>query len=118
MKFTGKPVIIEGLLALKEIIEYPIGGYAPCNYWCHCTNCKERFSGDKRAVQYEPCARKMIGKSALRTLFVKDCIINDSGTTGRWIRFGRLEIHESCLNEYTITADIDSNNELINLELI
>lgn len=39
--------------------KYPIGGYAPGNYTCKCTTCGERFMGDKRAVQCEPCAIKM-----------------------------------------------------------
>ncbi len=36
-------------------INYPIGGYAPGNYNCQCTTCKAEFTGDKRAVQCEPC---------------------------------------------------------------
>jgi len=36
--------------------EYPIGGYAPGNYFCHCCTCGKQFNGDKRAVQCEPCA--------------------------------------------------------------
>ncbi len=44
---------------LKEEKKYPIGGYAPGNYWCKCCICKEKFMGDKRAVQCEPCAVKM-----------------------------------------------------------
>lgn len=36
--------------------KYPIGGYAPGNYDCKCCTCGEQFSGDKRAVQCEPCA--------------------------------------------------------------
>jgi len=38
--------------------KYPIGGYAPGNYECHCCKCGVKFSGDKRAVEYEPCAVK------------------------------------------------------------
>ena len=37
-------------------IEYPIGGFAPGHYYGKCANCKEYFTGDKRAVQCEPCA--------------------------------------------------------------
>jgi hypothetical protein len=36
--------------------QYPIGGYAPGHYRCKCVTCKETFTGDKRAVQCEPCA--------------------------------------------------------------
>lgn len=36
--------------------KYPIGGYAPGNYQCHCSTCGGGFIGDKRAVQCEPCA--------------------------------------------------------------
>jgi DNA-directed RNA polymerase subunit RPC12/RpoP len=39
---------------------YPIGGYAPGNYQNKCCTCGELFIGDKRAVQCEPCATKMI----------------------------------------------------------
>ena len=44
----------------KEKPKYPIGGYAPGNYMCNCSTCKTQFQGDKRAVQCEPCAIKMI----------------------------------------------------------
>lgn len=36
--------------------KYPVGGYAPGNYSCHCATCGNSFRGDKRAVQCEPCA--------------------------------------------------------------
>lgn len=36
--------------------KYPIGGYAPGNYQCHCTICGGGFTGDKRSCQCEPCA--------------------------------------------------------------
>jgi hypothetical protein len=36
--------------------KYPIGGYAPGNYQCHCGTCGGGFIGDKRAFQCEPCA--------------------------------------------------------------
>lgn len=35
--------------------KYPIGGYAPGNYECKCCICGNMFTGDKRAVQCEPC---------------------------------------------------------------
>lgn len=45
--------------------KYPIGGFAPGNYWCKCHYCKERFTGDKRAVACEECMIKEIyGKTA------------------------------------------------------
>jgi hypothetical protein len=44
----------------QQIKKYPIGGYAPGNYTCICVNCKVEFFGDKRAVQCEPCAVKMV----------------------------------------------------------
>jgi hypothetical protein len=36
--------------------KYPIGGYAPGNYECKCCTCGNQFTGDKQAVQCEPCA--------------------------------------------------------------
>lgn len=42
--------------------KYPIGGFAPGNYGNTCTTCKKEFIGDKRAVQCEPCAEKMMAK--------------------------------------------------------
>lgn len=36
--------------------KYPIGGYAPGNYHCKCWKCGADFTGDKRAVECEPCA--------------------------------------------------------------
>lgn len=46
----------------EEKPKYPIGGYAPGNYMCNCSTCKTQFQGDKRAVQCEPCAIKMVQK--------------------------------------------------------
>lgn len=46
-------------MSKEEIKKYPIGGYAPGFYGCICTTCKKEFTGDKRAVQCEPCAIKM-----------------------------------------------------------
>lgn len=47
--------------------KYPIGGFAPGNYWCKCHYCKERFTGDKRAVACEECMIKEIyGKTAVK----------------------------------------------------
>ena len=43
----------------EEPKQYPIGGYAPGYYSCTCVTCKKEFTGDKRAVQCEPCAIKM-----------------------------------------------------------
>lgn len=41
---------------MQQEKKYPIGGYAPGNYQCHCATCGGSFKGDKRAVQCEPCA--------------------------------------------------------------
>jgi hypothetical protein len=49
-----------------EEVKYPIGGFAPGFYHCNCITCKNTFSGDKRAVQCEPCAIEMV-----RTKIVK-----------------------------------------------
>jgi hypothetical protein len=38
--------------------KYPIGGYAPGNYWNKCGTCNVEFIGDKRAYQCEPCGTK------------------------------------------------------------
>jgi hypothetical protein len=43
-----------------EPAQSPIGGFAPGSYWCNCVTCKEKFMGDKRAVQCEPCAIEMV----------------------------------------------------------
>jgi len=45
-------------LELEQSKKYPIGGFAPGNYLNNCVTCKQRFTGDKRAVQCEPCAIK------------------------------------------------------------
>lgn len=47
----------------REESEYPIGGFAPGNYYCKCCSCDAQFRGDKRAVQCEPCARKYFASS-------------------------------------------------------
>lgn len=49
-------------------IEYPIGGFAPGDYFGKCTNCKEEFTGDKRAVQCEPCAINAVNNSNTQAL--------------------------------------------------
>jgi hypothetical protein len=36
--------------------KYPIGGYAPGNYYHKCATCNIQFQGDKMAVQCEMCA--------------------------------------------------------------
>lgn len=38
--------------------KYPQGGYAPGNYYCNCSTCNEKFQGDKRSFQCEPCGTK------------------------------------------------------------
>ena len=43
-----------------EPTQSPIGGFAPGSYWCNCVTCKDKFIGDKRAVQCEPCAIEMV----------------------------------------------------------
>jgi hypothetical protein len=42
--------------------KYPIGGYAPGNYQCKCCICGNQFTGNKRAVQCEPCAEKAVSE--------------------------------------------------------
>jgi hypothetical protein len=37
-------------------IKYPIGGFAPGEYLCKCHICGKEFTGDKRAVECQPCA--------------------------------------------------------------
>jgi hypothetical protein len=44
----------EIIIPQEEPKQYPIEGYAPGNYMCTCVICKQRFFGDKRAVQCEP----------------------------------------------------------------
>ena len=50
---------------MQQEKKYPIGGYAPGNYHCTCCICGNKFTGDKRAVQCEPCAVEAI-KEILR----------------------------------------------------
>lgn len=48
--------------------KYPIGGFAPGNYWHKgCVTCKKEFIGDKRAVQCEPCAIEMVRTKIVRS---------------------------------------------------
>jgi hypothetical protein len=44
--------------SVEKVKTYPIGGYAPGNYQCQCCKCGNKFVGDKRAVECEPCAIK------------------------------------------------------------
>lgn len=34
---------------------WPVGGYAPGTYWCHCSQCNGSFQGDKRAFECPDC---------------------------------------------------------------
>jgi len=34
---------------------WPVGGYAPGNYWCQCSQCGGNFQGDKRAFECHDC---------------------------------------------------------------
>jgi len=36
---------------------YPIGGFAPGNYWGTCHSCKKRYIGDKHSTECEPCGK-------------------------------------------------------------
>lgn len=42
-----------------------LGGYAPGNYMCRCAICEGEFTGDKRAFQCWPCAKKASDRAAL-----------------------------------------------------
>lgn len=44
-------------------IKYPIIGYAPGSYYCRCATCGDQFTGDKKAVQCQPCAINMLQES-------------------------------------------------------
>lgn len=43
---------------MPEEKKYPIGGYAPGNYYGTCSTCNEEYQGDKRAFQCESCGTK------------------------------------------------------------
>jgi len=54
------PEHFEKSIPQEEPKQYPMGSFAPGNYWHkECVTCKKEFIGDKRAVQCEPCAIKM-----------------------------------------------------------
>jgi hypothetical protein len=60
------------IISQEEPKQYPIGGYAPGYYSCTCITCKKEFTGDKRAVQCEPCAIEMIQEEPKEELELKD----------------------------------------------
>jgi hypothetical protein len=47
---------VVGSSSERSKIIYPIGGFAPGQYWNKCALCGETFIGDKRAWNCEPCA--------------------------------------------------------------
>ena len=57
-EFTIEPLVgYKITIPQKEPKQYPMGGFAPGNYWHkECVTCKKEFMGDKRAVQCESCA--------------------------------------------------------------
>jgi hypothetical protein len=64
----GQKIIRElyNVISQEESKQYSIGGYAPGNYACNCVTCKQQFIGDKRAVQCEPCATKMVNTKIIK----------------------------------------------------
>lgn len=76
---------------------YPIGGYAPGNYYGKCSTCKQEYQGDKRSFQCEPCGTASQAEYDALTLeekeerhkrnvelynqFIKDQFGNPSNTT-------------------------------------
>lgn len=104
-RFTGKPVIIEGRLALKEI--NPLGEN-------ECLKCEDA-----------PCVAECMmfeaqwyqNESALRTLFVNNSESRHLSITrsfnGLIVRFKDKVVHA----DLNFTADIDENNELFNLKI-
>ena len=80
--------------------KYPIGGYAPGNYMCNCTTCKTQFQGDKRAVQCEPCAVKMV-KEQVQTLIENNREITEKEEQKQYLidimkADGELGLYEKC----------------------
>lgn len=68
-EFANEPPANPGDMPSRPVEkEYPIGGYAPGNYQCFCVTCKAWFTGDKRAVQCEPCAEKVVEEWAIEQL--------------------------------------------------
>jgi hypothetical protein len=63
----------EIIIPQEEPKQYPIGGYAPGNYMCTCVICKQRFFGDKRAVQCEPCAI-LVTKEEPKNGSISECV--------------------------------------------
>jgi hypothetical protein len=57
-EFTIEPFVgYKITIPQEEPKQYPMGGFAPGNYWHkECVTCKKEFMGDKRAVQCESCA--------------------------------------------------------------
>lgn len=58
--------------------KYPIGGYAPGDYKCNCCICGTEFNGDKRAVQCEPCAVRVVKTISMENGGAPDLLINES----------------------------------------
>lgn len=48
----------DNTIGQSEEKKYPVGGYAPGNYWNKCGTCNVQFVGDKRSFQCEPCGTK------------------------------------------------------------
>lgn len=67
--------------------EYPIGCYAPGNYQCKCISCKDVFIGDKRAVQCEPCALKIVNQAQEIMTAAEKHIKKELGLTDRDIEY-------------------------------
>jgi hypothetical protein len=89
-----KDIPWDKIITLKEEPkQYPIGGYAPGYYGCICVTCKTEFTGDKRALQCEPCAIKTAQEEPKQETLEEVAlnIIPDKSTAG-WIdSFGATE---------------------------
>lgn len=48
----------------EQLKAWPLGGYAPGDYFCRCIHCAVEFTGDKRALQCLPCAVNSLKRRA------------------------------------------------------
>lgn len=94
--------------------KYPIGGFAPGNYYNRCTTCERSFFGDKRAVQCEPCALEAKARFDALDPNDKELLIKRNARIANYMFSGPLSAERDLI--YRIVEQWGNAVEMPNME--